>query len=95
MTYLKVKWDHSSFPFSPNRPVFIYSELDRERWELRKVEIFPNGRMGYASPDVAVGGTDLSTEPLPSLKDIATDPVFEPAAISKAEFDEIWAKATA
>jgi hypothetical protein len=91
MTYLKVKWIHSF----PDQPVFIYSELDHERWELRKVEIFSNGRMGYAGPEVEVGGTGLGTMPLPPFEEIAKNPVFEPEVISKAEFDAIWAKATA
>ncbi len=91
MTYLKVKWNHS---FS-DEPVLLYSELDRERWEVRKVEVFPSGRMGYAGPGGAIGGTQLSTEPLPSFERIAADPEFEPAVILKTEFDKIWAKATA
>jgi hypothetical protein len=93
MIYLKVKWIHSSF--SANRPVLIYSELDRERWELRKVEVFPSGRMDYADPEVEVGDTGLSEVPLPSFEEIAADPEFEPEVISKAEFEKVWAKATA
>ncbi|MGL3209686.1 DUF6881 domain-containing protein [Bradyrhizobium sp. BR 1433] len=90
MIYLKVKWKHS---FS-DEPVLLYSELDRERWEVRKVEIFRSGRMGYAGPGSADGGTDLGVEPLPSFEEIAGDPDFEPEIISKAEFDKVWAKAT-
>ncbi|WP_420869865.1 DUF6881 domain-containing protein [Bradyrhizobium septentrionale] len=45
MTYLKVKWIHALC----HRPVLIYSELDDEHWELRKVEILPDGRIGYAN----------------------------------------------
>ena len=91
MIYVKVRWKHSF----PDEPVLICSELDRERWEVRKVEIFPSGRMGYAGPGGAIGGTGLGQEPWPSLEQIAEDPQFEPAKISKAEFDAIWAKATA
>lgn len=91
MVYLKVKWKHAN----PNEPVLLYSELDRERWEVRKVEIFPDGRMGYAGPENAVGGTGLGLVPVPPRKQIAEEPQFEPEAISKAEFDKVWAKATA
>ncbi|MCS3726487.1 DUF6881 domain-containing protein [Bradyrhizobium betae] len=91
MTYLKVKWIHAY----PNQPVLIYSELDHDRWELRKVEIFPDGRMLYADPEVEFKETGLSMEPLPSFEKIAADPEFEPEVISKAEFERIWAKATA
>ena len=91
MTYLKVKWIHAYV----DEPVLIYSELDDERWELRKVEIFPDGRMLYADPEVEFEETGLSTMPLPSLEKIAADPVSEPEVISKAEFEKIWAMATA
>jgi hypothetical protein len=33
MSYLKVKWNRSF----PDEPMLLYSELDRERWEVRKV----------------------------------------------------------
>lgn len=91
MTYLKVKWTHAT----SRRSELVYSELDHERWELRKVEIFPDGRIEYAGPGVEVGDAGLSTMPFPSLEKIAADPEFEPEVISKAEFEKIWAMATA
>ena len=90
MIYIKVKWKHSH----RDEPVLLYSELDRERWEVRKVEIFPDGRMGYAGPGIAVGGSGLGLVPVPSLEQIAESPEFEPETISKAEFDKVWARAT-
>ena len=91
MTYLKVKWIRAP----SYRPVLIYSELDHERWELRKVEIFPDGRMLYADPEVEFEETGLSTMPYPSFEKIAADPELEPEVISKAEFEKVWAMATA
>jgi hypothetical protein len=91
LTYLKVKWKHSF----TGELVLLYSELDGERWELRKVEIFPDGLMGYAGPGVAVGGTKLSKEPLPPLEQIAADPQFEPVVVAGPEFEAVWAKAVA
>jgi hypothetical protein len=90
-SYLKVEWKHS---FS-DEPVLLYSELDGDRWELRKVEIFPDGKMGYAGPGVAVGGTKLGLVPVPSFERIAADPEFEPVVIARLEFETVWAKATA
>ncbi|WP_412771308.1 DUF6881 domain-containing protein [Ralstonia solanacearum] len=35
----------------------------------------------------------LSTEPLPSFQEIATDPQFVPVEINQDEFEKIWATA--
>ena len=86
MNYFKVKWKHSF----PDEPVWIYSEVDENRWELRKIEIFSNGRIGYASPTESTGETRLAEEPIPPLIKISNDPQFEPSEISKSEFEEIW-----
>lgn len=91
MNYLKVQWKHAS----PNDPILLYSELDDARWEVRKVEVFPDGRMGYAGSNSAFGGTRLGKVPVPSLAEIAADPEFAPAVISRAEFEAIWDNATA
>jgi len=64
MMYIKVKWIHAL----SDEPVLLYSELDGERWEVRKIEIFADERMGYASLSVSVGGTRLGKAPLPSLE---------------------------
>jgi hypothetical protein len=40
MSYLKVKWNRSF----PDEPMLLYSELDRERWEVRKVEFLERAK---------------------------------------------------
>jgi len=90
MNYMKVKWIHSI----PDEPVLLYSEIDDDRWELRKIEVYQDGKTGFAGPGVAHGGSKLSKEPLPSLSQIAGDPQFEPSAISQPEFEAAWDKAT-
>ena len=88
MKYIKVKWIHSH----PEEPVWLYSELNDDLWETRKVEIFPDGTKGYAHHSEAVGTTRLSIEPLPTLEEIASDPLFVPEEISAQEFDEVWVR---
>ncbi|ULR47139.1 hypothetical protein [Rhizobium sp. K102] len=73
-TYIRVQWLHDF----PEEPVDLWSELDRERFETRKLEIFRNGTVGYASASEAVGGTMLGIVPVPSLAEIAADSEFEP-----------------
>lgn len=91
MNYIRIDWKHEL----PSEPICIYSEVDDNGWERRKVEVFRSGVIGYASKLSSVGGTGLSKEPLPSLMEIASDPQFEPTSISSVEFDQIWKDATA
>jgi hypothetical protein len=87
MKYIKVRWIHSD----PDEPVWLYSELNDDMWEIRSIEIFPDGTKGFADDAEAVGTTKLSIEPLPSLKDIASDPQFIPEEITHQEFEGAWA----
>jgi hypothetical protein len=76
MKYIRVKWMHSSL----DEPCELYSELDERMWETRKVEVFADGRIGFASAHESTPSTKtkLSIEPLPALDQIAADPQFEP-----------------
>ena len=89
MQYIKVQWIHNDLDY----PVLLYSELDADRWEVRKVEIFHDDRMEYADQDREIGTTGLGEEPVPTLEEIANDPEFLPEEITQDEFEQIWAKA--
>lgn len=86
MIYLKVKWNHNF----DDEPTYIYSELDNDLNELRKVEIYKNNTIGYAFDDIEYNGTQLSIESLPTIEEISLDKQFEPSYISKEEFEKIW-----
>jgi hypothetical protein len=87
-TYLRVQWTHAE----NDSPTLLYSELDEDRWEVRKVEVFADGRMTYAEARTQSGHSRLGEVPVPPLDQIAADPQFEPVAISRAEFERIWDK---
>ncbi len=89
-TYMRVRWLHSD----PDDPTALWSELDSERWETRKLEYFSDGRVGYASADEQTGDTWLGTEPVPSLDEIAADPEFQPEEVSKEAFEQRWLERT-
>lgn len=55
MEYLKVEWMHQW----DDEPIVIYSEIDDCRRETRKIEVFRNGRVGYATRKVTQGGALL------------------------------------
>ena len=90
MTYLKVKWIHSS----DDEPVWLYSELDEQRWEIRKVEIFWDSRVRFADQSRSNERTELSYESIPSIAEIAADPQFQPVETTFEEFEALWQRAT-
>lgn len=87
MRYLRVEWLHAN----ADEPVTLYSEVDNEGWETRKVEVFPDGSMGFASMTEATPSTVLGEKPVPSVEMIAADPQFRPALVTREEFERIWA----
>jgi len=87
-SYIRVRWQHGH----ADEPVDLWSELDAARLETRKLEIFRDGRIGYASADEEYGGTRLGEGAVPSIGDIASDTQFEPQEVSKAEFENLWDK---
>ena len=89
MKYIRVQWKHQN----PAYPTTLYSELDGAGWEIRKIELFMDGRIGRADRSEATGGTRLSIEPLPPLAEIGADPQFEPHEIPREEFEKVWAAA--
>jgi len=86
MRYVDVFWRHSN----PEDPVRLVSELDADGWELRKLEIFANGRAAYASGDVEEGDTRLGEAPVPPLEQINATGEFEGREIDAAAFEALW-----
>ncbi|MEO8549581.1 MAG: hypothetical protein ABI678_06395 [Kofleriaceae bacterium] len=88
-TYLRVEWKHTH----ADDPVVLYVELDEDRWEVRKVEVFADGRTTYADGRGSSGDTRLGEFQTPPVDEIAKDPEFTPVAISSEEFETLWEKA--
>jgi hypothetical protein len=86
MKYIRLKWNHTN----PDEPVWIFSELDDEGKEIRKIECFRNGFCDIATASGSSGTAALMTMPLPDLKVLARDPEFIPVEISKDQFEEVW-----
>lgn len=42
ITYIKVHWIHNF----EDDPIFLYSELDSKRNEIRKIEVYKDGKSG-------------------------------------------------
>jgi len=88
MRYLKVRWIHEYL----DEPLLIYSEIDVDGFEVRKVEVLRDGRMHFADGGCSEGGCGLSKEPLPSNDEISSDKQFELKEISREDFNKIWSK---
>ena len=89
LRYIRVDWLHDDV----NEPISMYSELDDSSWELRKVEVFRDGRMGFADASEALDSTWLGLLPVPAIDEIARSPEFMPSEITRDEFDRVWNQA--
>lgn len=85
-TYLKSTWIHQL----DDEPVELWSELDRNRNELRKIEIWCDGRIGYADRHCEKGPTWLAEATVPTLDQIAHDTQFHVQEISPFAFESKW-----
>ena len=89
MKYIQLKWNHTN----PDEPVWIFSELDSNGKEVRKIECFRNGFCDVANEVTSSGTAALMTTPLPDLSLLARrDPEFTPVEITKEKFEEVWVK---
>lgn len=88
-TYIYSNWKNSPEGY-PNE---FYSELDNTRIETRKVEIFKDGKLGYASKTKSTGKTRLSAEPVPTMEELLSQTEFAIKEISKQEFETKWSEA--
>ena len=90
-TYLLVLWHHDH----DDEPVELYSEQDDDGWELRKVDVYRDGKMDYADATTEIGTTALGEVPIPPIEDIAAQSEFSPRWISREEFELRWHAAVA
>lgn len=86
MQFLKIEWIHEI----TDEPYIIYTELDDVGYENRKIEIYKNGRIDYATQSSEFGGSILSEHPYPTVEEIAANSEFIPVQISKEEFRSFW-----
>jgi hypothetical protein len=86
MKYIDVAWLHES----DSDPFRLVSELDDQRFEVRKLEFFRGGAIGFASGTTSTQGTGLGIAPVPELKDINSDAQFQGVEIGPQEFEFLW-----
>ncbi len=86
MKYIRVKWNHTN----SDEPIWIFSELEDDGKEIRKLECFMNGFCDFAQPNAHSGTTKLHTTLLPDFSVLGRDPEFIPTEITQQEFEDVW-----
>lgn len=87
--YQRVEWHHGF----DEEPIVIYSEVDANGFEKRKVEQFRDGTSTFADELKAAGSTWLSELALPSLEEINEQSEFKAEAIEASTFETAWRSA--
>jgi hypothetical protein len=85
---IDVAWKHD-FDTEPAR---LVSVLDRDRYEVRKLEFFRNEQVGFADKKRSALGTQLGLLPVPALTVINADPQFEAREMTMKEFEMLWSR---
>ncbi|MFF1478255.1 DUF6881 domain-containing protein [Streptomyces sp. NPDC058301] len=88
-SYVKVRWDHEF----TEEPVDVFSELDDQRYEVRKVEVYRDGRLDWADASRETDTIGLGEVPFPDLKEINAQEEFHAETITVAEFETAWDRA--
>jgi hypothetical protein len=83
--YQRVFWHHDL----PDEPVVLYSEIDAG-FEVRKVEVYRDGRHDYADGVRSTGTTVLGEKMMPGVDEISADPEFSAQEIGAEEFERVW-----
>lgn len=87
--HLRVHWHHEF----PEEPVELYSEIGEDGYELRKVQVFRDGRLERADADSETPLTGLAEVPVGSVEEIGAKNEFSPDVITRSEFERMWSLA--
>ncbi|MFE3760028.1 DUF6881 domain-containing protein [Nocardia tengchongensis] len=73
-----------------NEPLVTFSELFDDGIEFRKIQRFPDGRIGLAGGSIDTELTWLDEEPVPSIEELSNDSNLQAVRISHTEFQTEW-----
>jgi hypothetical protein len=88
-TYLKVRWHHNE----SYDPIVLYHEIEEDGREVRRIELFEDGRLLRSDRIQPEATTSVSLGRLPPIEEIRGDPQFFTSEIEQNEFEEIWDRA--
>jgi hypothetical protein len=73
-------------------PVLLFAEIEAG-WELRKVDLFDDGRLARAGANEADGSTVLGAATVPSIGEIDDFAEFSAVEVTREVFEAIWTAA--
>lgn len=89
MFHIKIVWHHDN----QYDPVTMYCELDANRYEVRKIEIFRSGKILHVTEKAEIMDSCMLSElPWPTIEEINQDSQFIAREISQEEFQHVWLK---
>ena len=91
MRYVKVAWEHDF----PDDPVLYLSELGEDGYEIRKVQVYRDGRSEWADGHHETATVGLSEISFPSVEEISSQPDCRAELITSEEFERAWGDARA
>ncbi|MBD5473298.1 MAG: hypothetical protein HDR20_10555 [Lachnospiraceae bacterium] len=87
MEYILLEWFHDI----EDEPYLIYSEIDYQRYETRKIEVFKNGTCLKCGEEILNSPIELADIAFPeNIDEINRDKQFYAKYITKKEFEKIW-----
>ena len=87
LKYILLNWFHNL----EDEPYIIYSEIDNQRYETRKIEIYKNGTIRKCNEKMLNSQIELGDVAFPeNLDEINQDEQFHAQYISKEEFESMW-----
>lgn len=89
LRYVHVRWTH----VSEDDPVLLWSEVDAQGLEQRKVEEYQDGSLDFANGRRETGSTSLGVGPVPSVTEINSLAEFEAVEIERQQFERQWDRA--
>lgn len=89
-SYEAYDWHHDS----DTDPIRILVELDAERWEVRKIHLFRDGTLAYATAGESSGDCELSDVAYPLSDEILESLEFTVYPITRGKFEQLWQLAT-
>jgi hypothetical protein len=87
--YILMRWVNRP----EGEPVETYVEFDSERYEVRKVERFPDGSLDRADSQHETERTMLGERPLPTTEDIESLGLAV-EDIDRGDFERVWTDAS-